>query len=116
VPTYDAALRVQVALTYYVVLETEADTPEEAEDKLRWQAMGMTYQELNRLLEDGHNASNQLEGAETTVQHVGQVGPPGWAPEDDEARLEAEAFEPLAHQPERLDDGGPPLESPTSGR
>ena len=99
-PAYDAGVQVSVTLTYHVLIEVEAATPEEAEEKIRWQALGLTRQDLDRLC-DGRG-SNQYEGSETTVLEVGQVGPPGWAPEDDDA--------------DEADDGGPAPDPPTSGR
>jgi hypothetical protein len=96
--TYDAGVRIEIKLTYYLVLATEARTPAEAEEKLRWQALGLSRQEADALC-DGHAASS-YEGSETTVVDFGQVGPVGWAPEDG----------PMP------DDGSPALDPDTAGR
>jgi len=103
VRTYDAGVRVTVTLTYYVVLEAEADSPKDAEDRIRHQALGLTRPELEALC-DGRS-SNTYEGSETTVLEVGQVGPPGWAPEDGPMELYPEG-----------DVGEDPREEATPGR
>lgn len=112
--TYDAGVRLTVTLTYYVTVEAEADGPEEAEDKIRYQALGLTRQELDRMC-DGHG-SNQYEGAETTVLEVGDVGPPGWAPEDGPYDPRHEGHDDADYGPPHPDDSGPALDSPTAER
>lgn len=105
--TYDAAVRVSVTLTYEVTVEVEADGPAEAEDKIRHQALGLTRPELERMC-DG-TSSNTYEGSETTVLDVGQVGPPGWAPEDG-------PYDPRHERPDDADYGPPHPDDRTPGR
>ena len=71
-PKYDAQIEVSVKLTYYVLLEVEAQDLKDAEQKLTWEAMGLSRQELDKLTEDGQGV-NYYEGQETTVEDVGKI-------------------------------------------
>lgn len=70
-PEYEAQVTVTVMLSYDVVLRVEANSLAEAETKLRWEAMGMKRQDLDRCVEA--HADCHYDGQTTAVESVGQI-------------------------------------------
>lgn len=69
---YDASVEVSIKLTYHVLIEVEAQDLRDAEQKITWQAMGLTRQELDRLIE-ANPFVHSYDGQETTVEQVGEI-------------------------------------------
>lgn len=71
-PTFEAMVSVQITRQYDVVLQVEAFDIKEAEEKLRWRALGMKQVNLDALVdEDPHRG--HYDGEMTVVDAVGEI-------------------------------------------